>query len=138
MYSCRGNFEAATVYNVEVTQGVSTEGGAVLEKGRSLRLATGDRSSSVSFATSGPYLPAGRGFKIPVKVVNHKELEVELMRIFPNNLLQFKRESWYKAANSGVTVFKKKLENGARRRISVSRSTLTLKTNSKGKPELPC
>jgi alpha-2-macroglobulin len=111
-YYLMGNFKPAQQYQVNLKKGLKSPDGSVLEKDVSKTVITGHLRSSVSFLSKGPFFPAGRDFKVPIKVIGTEKIDLEVRRIYPNNIVQFLLKNNDRSKRLGKSIFKKTIVTG--------------------------
>ncbi|NQZ60284.1 MAG: hypothetical protein HRT88_22775, partial [Lentisphaeraceae bacterium] len=109
-YQLHGEFQPLTQYTVTVDKGLKSQDGSTLDKSIHKKVLTGDFGSSIKFLGKGPILPAGRDFKVAMRLTNIDELDVKITRIFPNNLVNFYRNRSYSLDESGQEVFSRTIK----------------------------
>ena len=83
----RGDFEPRSRFVVTLRRGLpSKEGGLALKEDFKQAVIMPDLEPSVSIPTSGTYLTAMGGGLIPLELVNVKKLQVNLWRLYENNI----------------------------------------------------
>ena len=85
-YVLTGDFKPQTCYRVIFKKGLRTLDGQVLKEDQNRAVATGNLPALVKFLTAGPYFPSGRELELPVRVQNLAKMQVQVYRIYPNNL----------------------------------------------------
>jgi alpha-2-macroglobulin len=103
----KGKFQAATEYKLTLLKGLRAKDDSELTADVSRAVFTGAAQKDLSFLSKGPFFPAGRQFRIPLKVSGYRKIELKLTRVFPNNIVQFLQNGHYSARRVGETVLEK-------------------------------
>lgn len=82
------NIEPEKKYRVQIRPGLSAKSGLKLEKASDIEIKTRSVKPSFDFATKGSILPAKLTSGLPIRVVNTPELDIEFLRVKPENLKQ--------------------------------------------------
>ena len=86
-FSLNGDFKPRNRFVVTLRKGLpAREGGLVLEEEFKQAVIMPDLESSVSLPASGTYLAPIEGGKIPLDLVNVEKLQVDLWRLYENNI----------------------------------------------------
>ena len=80
-----GGFLPETVYTIKIEPGMRDKSGAVLEKTAAAVIRTPKLSPSISFATSGPYMPLVGSRRVVLNFRNVTKVRYRLSRIFENS-----------------------------------------------------
>jgi len=80
------HIEPDTSYRVQVRPGITAKNGLKLLKPGDFSVKTRDIQPAFDFATQGSILPARLTNGLPIRVVNVPELDIEFLRVQPDNL----------------------------------------------------
>ena len=84
-----GDFRPGETYEIAIDDSLRAVDGSPMERNYQTRVSIPDLSPTVTFATSGVYLPRQGLGNIAVKTINVDSLTVEVERVFENNLVYF-------------------------------------------------
>ena len=89
-----GEFEENSYYNINFKKGLPSLAGFKLDEDLSYIFKTGESNPRLDILTSGPYFPAGRDMVLPVATQKISELSISTVRIHPQNVIHFLRNSY--------------------------------------------
>lgn len=84
-----GGFKPGKTYEIRVAKGLPSLNGNPLEREFNESVAFPDLEPSVGFDSPGRYLSSKGNLNLGLETVNVPRVEVEVARIFPNNLVRF-------------------------------------------------
>ena len=108
----KGDFKASTLYKFIFKKGLESIDKSLLAEEYVKVVQSESLQNSFEFISKGPLFPAGRDFKIPVRVVGHEKLKLKVTKVYPNNLVQFFSNGYYDRKRVGKTVLEKSIETG--------------------------
>ena len=106
----------AGTYTLKVRGSIRDAVNTLLEKEESHQIKFEESKPRVVFASKGNILPSSNGMSIPFQAVNLKAVDVEIIKLYENNVLQFLQanelDGDYEMARVGKTVLEKTISLG--------------------------
>ncbi len=84
-----GNFQPGEIYTVDISKGLISEDGQILEKEFSTQIQMPDLQPSIKFSDTGYYLPKNGNRLLEIETVNMDEISVEVEQVFVNNIVYY-------------------------------------------------
>ncbi len=88
-----GKFKRQTTYTLTIDTGLTARDGSVLKKPYTTRLTVPDISPDVRFHGNGFFLAKKRPLNLGIATINVKRLNIEIDKVFPNNIIYISKLS---------------------------------------------
>lgn len=98
----RGDFKPNIKYKITVNEGLISKAGEILEHKREKKVFIHDLSPKVKFVHSGKIVPLDGEMNIAIKTINLDKVNVNIRKMFRNNLNQFLRNEYSTQMSSTV------------------------------------
>ncbi|UCC80883.1 MAG: alpha-2-macroglobulin family protein [Candidatus Zixiibacteriota bacterium] len=105
-----GDFKPGEVYTINISKGLSSLNGQILERDFSTKVEMPDLKPSLKFTDEGYFLPRESHKLIAIETVNVSEISIEVEQVFVNNIVYYlgdrgRRPYYGSSGNVGRRIF---------------------------------